>query len=218
MQYREGTALALIAGLVLSGCATMQEKRWGTCAVVGGLLGAGVGASAAGVTVHEYEGGNGGSTTETAIAAASGAVGGAVVGTLLGHLICDPQKETPPPPPPPPPPAPKKISLSGDAHFDFDSAKLRPTGEARIDELVDGLKANPSLTVMVAGHTDSIGSDEYNQRLSEARANAVRDYMVSLGISPSRISTHGYGETDPVASNDTEEGRAQNRRVDITTK
>jgi OOP family OmpA-OmpF porin len=218
MQYREGTALAVVAGLVLSGCATMQEKRWGSCAVAGGLLGAGVGASAAAVPVHEYEGGDGGSTQETAIAAASGAVGGAIVGTLLGHLICDPQKETPPPPPPPPPPAPKKISLSGDAHFDFDSAKLRPSGEQRIDELIDGLQANPRLTVLVAGHTDSIGSEQYNQRLSEARANAVRNYMISRGIDASRISTRGYGEMDPVASNDTEEGRAQNRRVEITTE
>ncbi len=219
MRNREATALVLVAGLVLSGCATMQERRWGSCAVAGGLLGAAVGGSAAGVTVHEYEGGDGGSTGETAIAAASGAVGGALVGTLLGHLICDPQKETPAPPAvPPPPPAPKKISLSGDAHFDFDSATLRPAGEQRVDAIVDGLQENPSLTVLVEGYTDSVGSEQYNQRLSEARANAVRDYMVSRGIDASRISTRGYGETQPVESNETAEGRVKNRRVEITTR
>ena len=72
-----------------------------------------------------------------------------------------------------------------------------------------------SLRVSVEGHTDSIGSDAYNQRLSERRAKAVRDYMVEQGIDTDRIATHGWGEAKPVATNKTEEGRAQNGRVEI---
>jgi OOP family OmpA-OmpF porin len=220
-RFRGLAALVVVVGFALNGCSAMRERRWSYCAVGGGLLGAAVGAGAAGSLVYEYEGDTGGSDEETAAAAAGAAVGGAVVGTLLGHMICDPQKEAPPlpvaPPPPAPKPLPKKISLSADTFFDFDSAKLRPLGEQRVEELVQGLKENPSVRVLVEGHTDSIGTEKYNQVLSERRANAVRDYMVSRGIDASRISTRGYGELKPIASNKTAEGRAKNRRVDITT-
>jgi OOP family OmpA-OmpF porin len=219
MRSRGVAALVLVVGFALNGCSAMQERRWSYCAVGGGLLGVAVGAGAAGALVHEYEGGDGGSNVETAGAAAGAAVGGALAGTLLGHMICDPQKEAPPLPvaPPPPAPLPKKISLSADTNFDFDSAKLRPLGKQKVEELVEGLKENPSVRVLVEGRTDSIGTEKYNQRLSERRANAVRDYMVSLGIGASRITTRGYGEAKPIESNDTAEGRAKNRRVDITT-
>jgi len=215
-------ALALVVGFVLSGCSAMQERRWSYCAVGGGLLGAAVGAGAAGALVNEYEAGNGGSDEEVVGAAAGAGVGGAILGTLLGHMICDPQKEPPAAPPPPvatprPAPLPKKISLSADALFDFDSAKLRPLGKQKLEELVEGLKENPSASVLVEGHTCSIGTEKYNQGLSERRANAVRDYMVSLGIGTSRITTRGYGEAKPIESNKTAEGRSKNRRVDITT-
>ena len=221
MRSRGMAALVLVVGFVLSGCSAMQERRWSYCAVGGGLLGAAVGAGAAGALVNEYEAGNGGSDEEVVAAAAGAGVGGAVLGTLLGHMICDPKKEAPPlpvaPPPPAPKPLPKKISLSADTLFDFDSAKLRPLGKQKVEELVEGLKENPSVSVLVEGHTCSIGTEKYNQRLSERRANAVRDYMVSLGIGASRITTRGYGESKPIESNNTAEGRAKNRRVDITT-
>ena len=218
MRFR-GVAALVVVGFALNGCSAMQERRWSYCAVGGGLLGAAVGAGTAGALVHEYEGGDGGSGEETAAAATGAAVGGAVVGTLLGHMICDPQKEAPPLPvaPPPPAPLPKKISLSADTLFDFDSAKLRPLGKQKVEELVEGLKENPSVRVLVEGHTCSIGTEKYNQKLSERRANAVRDYMVSLGIGASRITTRGYGESKPIESNNTAAGRAKNRRVDITT-
>jgi len=77
------------------------------------------------------------------------------------------------------------------------------------------MKDKPSMKVSVEGHTDSVGSEAYNRRLSERRARAVRDYMVENGISPSRIATRGFGKSRPVASNETAEGRAQNRRVEI---
>ena len=73
----------------------------------------------------------------------------------------------------------------------------------------------PTAVIIVEGYTDSIGSDAYNLRLSERRAQAVRDYLIELGIKPSRITTKGYGKARPVASNETKEGRAENRRVEI---
>jgi outer membrane protein OmpA-like peptidoglycan-associated protein len=95
------------------------------------------------------------------------------------------------------------------------------TGQAVIKD-VDGmnealsvLKADPRLTVEVRGHTDSTASADYNQKLSEARANAVRDYFISRGIQPERIKAKGFGETRPTASNETLEGRALNRRVEL---
>ena len=84
-----------------------------------------------------------------------------------------------------------------------------------LDGAVKTLRDNPSLHVVVEGHTDSVGSDAYNRKLSERRAKAVRDYLVREGIESSRLTTHGYGKSRPVASNDTAEGRAENRRAEI---
>ena len=84
-----------------------------------------------------------------------------------------------------------------------------------VDEAVTVMKDKPSMKVSVEGHTDSIGSDAYNLKLSERRAQAVRDYMVSQGIDAARIRVKGWGKTKPIASNKTEAGRAENRRVEI---
>ena len=218
MRDRRVTAIGLVGLMILTGCSAMQERRWSYCALAGGLVGAAVGAGTAGGLVNAYEGGRGGSHQETGEAAGAGAVGGAAVGTLLGHLLCDPKEQAPPPPPPPPPPpAPKKIELSADAYFDFNKATLKPAGKEKIDaEVVAPMKEHPNLRALVEGHTDSIGSDAYNQRLSERRANAVRDYMVSRGIDAQRIMTKGWGKSKPIASNKTKEGRARNRRVEVT--
>lgn len=130
--------------------------------------------------------------------------------------------EPPPPPPPPPAPAPqhvsKKISISADVLFDFDKAVVKPAGKQRIDEELGKVTQNMDeiQSVMVVGNTDSIGSDAYNQKLSERRADAVKAYLVSKGIPADKISTEGHGKRDPVASNKTKEGRAKNRRADIT--
>src|SRR5262249_54099012 len=128
-----------------------------------------------------------------------------------------------PPPPmaqaPPPPPAPPakgtKIATVGSANFDFNKAQLKPSGRDVLDGAVKTLRDNPSLHVVVEGHTDSVGSESYNQKLSERRAKAVRDYLVREGIDASRVTTRGYGKSRPVASNDTAEGRADNRRAEI---
>ena len=123
---------------------------------------------------------------------------------------------TPPEPQPQPSPvAIEKITYSAETLFDFDKSVLKPEGRRVLDELVEKVQGI-NLEVMVAiGHTDSIGSEAYNQRLSERRANAVRAYLTSKGIENDRIATEGKGELQPVASNKTKAGRAQNRRVEI---
>jgi outer membrane protein OmpA-like peptidoglycan-associated protein len=125
--------------------------------------------------------------------------------------------QAPPPPPPPPPPVKKKIVLRG-VHFDFDKANIRSDSVPILREAANTLKENPSVHVVVEGHTDSKGTEAYNQRLSLRRAEAVKDYLVKLGVSASRLTVRGKGESQPVASNDTEEGRAENRRVELLTQ
>ncbi|HSV79795.1 MAG TPA: OmpA family protein [Ramlibacter sp.] len=121
----------------------------------------------------------------------------------------------PPPPPPPAPPAATKVTYAADAFFDFDKAVLKAEGRAKLDDLVGKIK-DISLEVIIAvGHTDSVGTDAYNQRLSVRRAEAVKAYLVSKGIEKNRVYTEGKGEKQPVADNKTSEGRAKNRRVEI---
>ncbi len=106
------------------------------------------------------------------------------------------------------------ISLDG-VYFDFDKSTLRPEGIVVLNDAAALLKTNDRVVVEVAGHTDSVGSDAYNQGLSERRANSVRDYLVSQGITATRLTSRGYGEAQPVATNDTDAGRQLNRRVEL---
>jgi OOP family OmpA-OmpF porin len=106
------------------------------------------------------------------------------------------------------------IELQG-VHFDFDKATLKPEAKIILNEAAALLNQHERVVVEVAGHTDSIGTDAYNQGLSERRANSVRDYLVEKGVRASRLTAKGYGESMPVASNDTSEGRAENRRVEL---
>ncbi len=133
-------------------------------------------------------------------------------------------KAAPPAPAPAPAPAPKpaapkpvieKVSMAAETNFDFDKAVLKPEGKARLDDLVGKLKAVNLEVVIAIGHTDSIGTKAYNQKLSVRRANAVKAYLVSKGIEANRIYTEGKGETQPIADNKTKEGRAKNRRVEV---
>ncbi|MBN1447041.1 MAG: PD40 domain-containing protein [Bacteroidetes bacterium] len=100
-------------------------------------------------------------------------------------------------------------------YFDFDKATLQSASFVDLDRAVDWLKANPTVKVELAGHTDNVGSREYNKKLSLDRAQAVLDYLVKKGISPARVTAHGYGMSEPVATNETDEGRALNRRVEF---
>jgi OOP family OmpA-OmpF porin len=133
--------------------------------------------------------------------------------------VAPPAPAAKPAPTPAPKPAPKpvteKVTLAADVFFDFDKSVIRPEGKAKLDELVGKLKAVNLEVIIAIGHTDNIGTKEYNQKLSVRRAEAVKAYMVSKGIEPNRIYTEGKGLTQPIADNRTAEGRAKNRRVEI---
>jgi len=119
-----------------------------------------------------------------------------------------------PPPPPAAPPVRQKLVLRG-VNFDFDKSNIRPDAQPILNEAADTLDDRQDVTVAVAGHTDAIGTDAYNQGLSERRADSVADYLSSRGISRGRLQTVGYGESQPVANNADPDGRAQNRRVEL---
>jgi OOP family OmpA-OmpF porin len=101
-------------------------------------------------------------------------------------------------------------------YFDFDKTTLKSESFVELDKVVDFLKRNSSVSIEISGHTDSKGSDSYNENLSQGRSQAVVDYLISQGIDSSRLEAHGYGESKPIDSNDTEAGRANNRRVEFT--
>lgn len=108
-----------------------------------------------------------------------------------------------------------KVTYAADAFFDFDKAVLKPEGKAKLDDLVGKVKAIGLEVIIAVGHTDSVGSDAYNQKLSMKRSEAVKAYLVSMGIEKNRVYTEGKGEKQPVADNKNSEGRAKNRRVEI---
>ena len=110
------------------------------------------------------------------------------------------------------------VVIQADALFDFDKSVLRPDGRKSLDDAVGKMKGVDLEMVIATGHTDSVGTDAYNQRLSERRAAAVKEYLVSKGIPASKITTIGKGESQPVATNKTAEGRQKNRRVDVEFK
>jgi outer membrane protein OmpA-like peptidoglycan-associated protein len=116
--------------------------------------------------------------------------------------------------PVPAPVPPKKLVLEG-VNFDFDKSAIRQEDLDSIDKDVASLDSWGNVNIEVAGHTDSRGSDEYNMKLSQRRADAVRNYLVSKGIAADRLFAKGYGESQPVADNATDEGRFKNRRVEL---
>ena len=142
-----------------------------------------------------------------------------------------PEISTPPAPPAPvpaaatapapaPAPAPaaavsSKVTYAADAFFDFDKSVIKPEGKAKLDDLLSKVQAINLEVIIAVGHTDSVGTDAYNQKLSLRRSQAVKAYLVSKGIDKTRIYTEGKGEKQPVADNKTKDGRAKNRRVEI---
>lgn len=110
------------------------------------------------------------------------------------------------------------ITIQAEALFDFDKAVLKPEGKKSLDEAVAKLAGIDLEVIIATGHTDSIGTEAYNQKLSERRANAVKDYLVSKGVAGNKITTLGKGETQPVATNKTSDGRSKNRRVEVEFK
>jgi OOP family OmpA-OmpF porin len=130
-------------------------------------------------------------------------------------------KEEPPPPPPkeeppPPPPPEEKIELREKVQFKTDSAVLLPASYPTLDEAVKVMKDHPEIKkVRIEGHTDSTSTPDHNQKLSDDRAASVKEYFIKKGVEAERLSSKGYGQDKPIADNNTEEGRSQNRRVEI---
>jgi outer membrane protein OmpA-like peptidoglycan-associated protein len=222
-------------GFFLTGCTGMTKNQ---AALVGaatcGAMGAMGGAAAA------HQGINGKHRNEAA-GAGIGAVTGALICGGLAYLMTeDPKpkpvpppppppppppakpKPAPPPPPPPPPPAKPKPApkvertiILDDVLFDFDRSNVKPEAAKILDRLVAFMQENKNSKVTLSGHTDNVGSDAYNQKLSERRVTAVREYVVKKGVDAGRISGQGFGESKPIADNKTREGRSKNRRVEI---
>ncbi len=202
----------LLASLMVGGCAEMSKTTKGSA------IGAGAGA-AVGAGLGQLIGGD---TTSTLIGAGAGAVAGGLSGGLIGNYM-DKQEA-----------AMRKqlaeseaisvqrqgnnlaLNFKSDLVFDTGSAEVKGASSADLQQVAKIMNEYPQTRVMVAGHTDSVGSNESNQRLSERRANAVKNLLVHNGVSSDRIVAQGYGETQPIASNDTAAGRQQNRRVKIT--
>jgi outer membrane protein OmpA-like peptidoglycan-associated protein len=138
----------------------------------------------------------------------------ALAGIALTYRFVQAEAPAVPPPAVPPLAVKKKIILRN-VNFDFDRSNIRPDAAPILDEAVRLLKDEGEITIVCAGFTDSIGTEEYNKKLSIRRAQAVKAYLVNHGIAASRITVEGFGESDPIASNATPDGRAQNRRVEL---
>lgn len=202
---RRTLALVLTAGTIgTSACASMNNKERGA------VIGAGAGAAVGGVIGNQ--------TGSTARGAIIGAVIGGAAGAIIGHQMDQQAKEIDQSIPG------AKVERVGEGIqvtfesgllFDFDSDAIKPTAAANLQELARSLNKFGNSNVLIVGHTDSQGDDAYNMGLSQRRANSAAAYLRAQGVPSSRISTAGRGESEPVASNDTEAGRAQNRRVEV---
>jgi len=213
MHFKASVAVVAAFTVIASGCANMTETQRGTA------TGAGIGAAAGAVLGAATAGGNRGRSAGTgaAVGAAAGALGGyiwskrmeeqrqkmeqASAGTGIGVSQTSDNR--------------LRANIPADAGFDTNRSDIKPSLRNVLDRFAGTMNEHGVTTIEIVGHTDSTGPDSVNDPLSVARANATRDYLVSRGVSPQRISTAGRGERQPVASNDTEVGRAQNRRVEI---
>lgn len=129
---------------------------------------------------------------------------------LLGACCCEKDVVVAPPPPPPPPPP--QVEL-GDIFFDFDKSELRAEAVQQLQKNFDWMKQNPAGTLIIEGHCDERGTNEYNMALGERRANAAKDYMINIGADPAKMQTVSYGEERPFALGHDEAAWQQNRRA-----
>jgi outer membrane protein OmpA-like peptidoglycan-associated protein len=206
-QYGRKQALSVVVTILvcsifiltgLSGCSGMSKAQKG--AIIGGAAGAAVGGAAGG--------GKG---------AVAGGVAGALAGGMIGHYMDKQAEEL----------ANIKgakterigdeirVTFENAILFDFDSSMLKVSSQGQLREMSEIFQRYPDTDIYVGGHTDNTGAEDYNQKLSERRAGAVRDYVVDAGVIGYRITIIGYGEMRPIADNNSENGRSQNRRVEI---
>jgi outer membrane protein OmpA-like peptidoglycan-associated protein len=199
-------SVLLIAVVLALGCATDPNRRAKQGAAAGAVAGAVVGA-----VVGNQSGNN-------RTGAVVGAAAGAAIGGAIGHRMDKQQQELQQiPGVEVTRPAENQIDVrvTSDILFDTDSAALRSASRATLQQVAQNVAQYADEVVEVEGHTDSTGTADYNQGLSQRRADSVRNYLVDQGIPSSRVSARGYGESSPKASNDTPEGRQLNRRVEI---
>jgi OOP family OmpA-OmpF porin len=225
MKKLNEVALLFASAALLGGCSTMM----GSAPAAGGTR---VAAADGGNRIDNWQYGTGevvwkNGTNElcwrdanwTPATAAVGCDGALVRAAAAPPPAPAPAARPAPAPAPTPAPAPAvaatKVTYAADAFFDFDKSVLKPEGRAKLDDLVGKIKDINLEVIIAVGHTDSVGTDAYNQRLSVRRAEAVKAYLVSKGIEKNRVYTEGKGEKQPVADNKTAEGRAKNRRVEI---
>ncbi|MAE93129.1 MAG: hypothetical protein CL910_00570 [Deltaproteobacteria bacterium] len=200
-------AILLIAVLPLSACQTTTgtalDKKSTQGAIAGAILGA-----AAGAAADDHKRGRG---------ALIGAAVGGLAGGLIGHTLDRQAQEVDAIPDA----AVERrddrlfVAFPSDVLFDVDSRALHAGAYGRLNQLADSLVRHPGTEVVVKGHTDSTGGRDYNLRLSEDRADAVRRYLIAQGVPAARVQAIGLGDTMPVASNETQAGRQQNRRVEF---
>ncbi|MBM4265196.1 MAG: OmpA family protein [Deltaproteobacteria bacterium] len=207
--------LRVIAAVVLLmfSMACAPAKQWGQGAIGGAIVGAAALGTAGGAIANNVTPPFKADDKDRGAGIAIGIATGAILGALIGHALFD-DEEAPPPEAPPPPPTKQKLVLRG-VNFDFDKYNLRPEATPILDEAAKILNENPGVNIQVQGYTDWIGSDAYNLTLSDRRAETVKDYLVGQGVAASRLTAQGFGKADPVATNETEAGRAQNRRVEL---
>ncbi|MHA6161690.1 OmpA family protein [Pseudomonas sichuanensis] len=225
----------LLATSLLAGCAThsdgsapLNQRTWPLCSLLGGLVGGGLGA----IESSSWAAGGG----------ALGAIAGGLIcyaqdgdedgdgvfdrrdrcpdtpaGIQVNHMGCPLPQYPPAQAQPEPAATPEVITLDdqGQVLFAFDSAELTAAARQRLQSLLPRLNAPGVTSVKVIGFTDSVGSDSYNQRLSERRASSVAEYLISQGLAPDKVTSQGRGEADPIADNESDEGRARNRRVEL---
>jgi len=223
----------VLFGSLLTGCAThsdgtapLNQRTWPICSLIGGLVGGGLGA----IESAAWAGGG----------AALGILGGGLIcyaqdgdededgvfdrrdrcpdtpaNTAVDHRGCPlPQY---PASVKPEPAQSEVITLSdaGEVMFAYNQSELTPTAKSQLDSVMGKLEDADVASIKVIGHTDSQGSDAYNQTLSQRRASSVAEYLLSQGVAPNKVTSEGKGESQPVADNETEEGRAKNRRVEL---
>ncbi len=195
-------ALILVAALAINGCGMSKAQK-------GALIGAATGA-AAGAAVSD----------DDAKGAAIGGAAGALVGGLIGNYLDQQAEELATIPGAHVERVGDEVRVTFDSAilFDFDSAALRGDSQERLDRMAEVLVDYPETDILVMGHTDNVGDASYNQGLSDRRAGSVGTYLVSRGVADGRIVARGFGETEPVADNGTDEGRAENRRVEVSIK
>ncbi|MDY9919811.1 Outer membrane protein [Proteiniphilum saccharofermentans] len=207
-QFSKLFAIALLGGaLVLSGCGASNTVK-------GGGLGAGAGA-AVGAGVGAIAGGGKGAAWGAGIGAVLGGTAGAIIGNKMDKQAAELEQiegaqvekvnegEA------------IKVTFESGILFATNSSTLNTASRASLDKFATSLQNNPDTDVKIYGHTDSTGSDAINNPLSQRRAESVYNYLVSKGVSGARMASEGFGSTQPVADNNTVDGRAQNRRVEV---